>query len=212
MRSDARLDAATAAHDADPFGHHGAHLARYSFRFDTDAVREAAAPTDAPARTWSLDDTLGEIRRRGATLNLGSAGLRLAHAHRLPELARAVATHAGALATWVRLGLDREAVGQNVGSGLRRVPFGATEWDEATRLRAAWFVRMFEAPGGRIALRPGVSITDYSTFRASVAGRLAAGPTSAGADGLRADLADLYAQFGAAERPVAVTPRRARAA
>lgn len=210
MRSDARLDAATAAHDADPFGCRGAHLTEYTFRFDTEAVHEADAPTEAPARTWSLNDTLDEIRRRGATLNLGSAGLRLAHAHRLPELARAVATHAGALTTWVRLGLDREAA--PTASGLRRVPFGATEWDEATRLRAAWLVRMFKAPGGTLALRPGVAITDIGTFRASVAGRLAAGPASAGADGLRADLGDLYAQFGTAEQPVAVAPRRARAA
>lgn len=215
MRSDARLDAAAAAHDADPLGRRGAHLTEYSFRFDTAAVREDDAvdvSPETPARTWTLGDTLDEIRRRGATLNLGSAGLRLAHAHRLPELARAVATHAQALTTWVRLGLDRETPGAAAVSGLRRVPFGATEWDEATRLRAAWFVRMFRAPGGRIVLRPGVAITDYETFRASVAGRLAAGPASAGADGLRADLSDLYAQFGATERAVVAAPRRARAA
>lgn len=212
--SDARLDAATAAHDADPLGRDRAHLAEYSFRFDTAAVCEPDADTpETPARTWTLAETLQEIRRRGAGLRLGSAGIRLAHAHRLPELARAVQRHAGPLTTWVRLGLDREDARPTRRTGMRAVPFGATEWDDATRLRAAWFVRMFEAPGGRIALRPGVALTDLAVFRASVAGRLAAGPASAGADGLRADLADLYAQFGAAAERLAVPePQRARAA
>ncbi len=210
--SDARLDAATAAHGADPFGRERAHLAEYSFRFDTAAVRDSAVAEEAPAHTWTLSETLAEIRRRGAGLHLGSAGPRLAHAHRLPELARAVQRHAGPLTTWIRLGLDREDSAPTA-AGMRVVPFGATEWDAETRLHAAWFVRMFEAPGGRIALRPGVSITDMSVFRASVAGRLAAGPASAGADGLRADLGDLYGQFGAAaERLAAPEPRRARAA
>ena len=212
MRPDARLDAARAAHDADPFGRHGAHLAGYSFRFDTAAVSEPDdAVTDASARTWTLGETLAELQRRGATLRLGSTGLRLAHAHRLPDLSRAVARHAGPLTTWVRLGLDRETAGPP--AGLRVVPFGATAWDDVTRLHAAWFVRLFDAPVRRIALRPGVAITDLPAFRASVAGRLAAGPDAAGADGLRADLRDLYAQFGAAaERLVVPEPHRALAA
>lgn len=213
--SDPRLDAARTAHDADPLGRDRAHLADYSFRFDSAAVCEPdTEPTEAPARTWTLNETLVEIRRRGAGLRLGSTGPRLVHAHRLPELARAVKRHAGPLTTWVRLGLDREdGVPAARASGLRAVPFGATDWDDATRLRAAWFVRLFEAPGERIALRPGIAITDLTVFRASVAGRLAAGPASAGADGLRADLADLYAQFGAAaERLVVPEVQRARAA
>lgn len=215
--SDARLDAARAAHDADPFGRDRAHLAEYSFRFDTAAVHEDdSTAADEPARTWTLGETLAEIRRRGAGLRLGSAGPRLAHAHRMPELARAVQRHAGPLTTWVRLGLDREDGIPASGAfqaGLRAVPFGATAWDDTTRLHAAWFVRLFEAPGGRIELRPGVAISDLETFRASVAGRLAAGPESAGAGGLRADLADLYAQFGAAAERLAVPePQRARAA
>jgi hypothetical protein len=112
----------------------------------------------------------------------------------MPALARAVARHEAALRTWIRLDVD--AVGPRT-SALRAVPFGATAWDDATRLYAAWFVRLFVPPAGRLPLRPGVAVTDLDAFRASVAGRLAAGPDSAGADGLRADLAALYAQYGA---------------
>ena len=201
----AALDAALAAHSADPLGRSGAHLAGYSFRFDTTAAQPDEAtmlPTDRP---WTLAETFAEIRRRDAHLRLGSGGVRLVHAHRLPDLARAVQRHAGPLTVWLRLGLDRDAE--------QRVPFGATAWDEPTRLHAAWFVRLFEASSGRIPLRPGVAVTDLGAFRASVAGRLAAGPTAAGADGLRSDLAALYGQFASAtERLAAPVPAYARAA
>ena len=208
-RPDARLDAAFAAHDADPLGTDGAHLAGYSFRFDTDAEPAEAEPeAPASAREWTLAETLAEIRRRGATLRVGSLGVRLSHAHRLPALARAVARHDAALRVWVRLDIDAAAPARR---GLRAVPFGATAWDDATRLHAAWFVRLFTPPAGRIVLRPGVAVTDLAAFRASVAGRLAAGPDAAGADGLRADLAALFAQF-AAEPAVVALPRVARAA
>ena len=205
--SDARLDAAFAAHDADPLGTGAAHLAGYSFRFDADAA-EVDAATAVPGRAWTLAETLADIRRRGAVLRMGSAGVRLAHAHRLPDLARAVARHEAALRTWVRLDIDASAPRM---SGLRAVPFGATAWDDATRLYAAWFVRLFVPPAGRLALRPGVAVTDLGALRASVAGRLAAGPGAAGADGLRADLAALYAQYGA-EETMAEAPRVRRAA
>lgn len=202
---DARLDAAFAAHDADPFADTGAHLARHSFRFDTaaaalDEVDLDPAAASPSGREWTLAETLAGIARRGATVRLGSGGVRLTHAHRLPDLARAVARHAGPLTVWVRLGLDAA----DTASRGAQVPFGATAWDAVTRLHAAWFVRLFDAPAGRIALRPGISITDIGAFRTSVAGRLAAGPDAAGADGLRSDLAALYARFGAdAERLVA---------
>ena len=199
------LDTAAAAHDADPAGRSGAHLAGYSFRVDSADVQPEEAPAAPAGREWTLGETLAEVARRDATLRLGSGGVRLAHAHRLPDLARAVARHAGPLAVWLRLGLDRDAT--------QRVPFGATAWDAVTRLHAAWFVRLFEAPPGRLALRPGVSVTDLAAFRASVAGRLAAGPDAAGADGLRADLGALYERFGAAaERAGVPDVARARAA
>ena len=205
--SDARLDAAFAAHDADPLGTGAAHLAGYSFRFDADA-EEVDTATAVPGRAWTLAETLADIRRRGAVLRMGSTGVRLAHAHRLPDLARAVARHEAALRTWVRLDIDASAPQT---SGLRAVPFGATAWDDATRLYAAWFVRLFVPPAGRLALRPGVAVTDLGALRASVAGRLAAGPDAAGADGLRTDLAALYAQYGA-EEIMAEAPRVRRAA
>lgn len=207
------LDAASAAHDADPFGRSSAHLAGYSFRFDTAAAVLDEAPAPPAGRDWSLAETFGEIARRGARLRLGSGGVRLTHAHRLPDLARAVARHAGPLAVWLRLGLDRDAAQRVPLTSSSPVGFGATAWDSVTRLHAAWFVRLFDAPPGRLPLRPGVSITDFPTFRASVAGRLAAGPDAAGADGLRADLAALYDRFAAdAERTVVPEPARSRAA
>ncbi|HEX8386312.1 MAG TPA: hypothetical protein VF576_09015, partial [Rubricoccaceae bacterium] len=195
------LDAASAANNGAPLGRSGAHLAGYSFQFDSAAVAPDEAARPSASAEWTLSETLDEVERRGATLRLGSGGVRLAHAHRLPDLARAVARHEGPLAVWLRLGLDRDEV--------QPVPFGATAWDAETRLRAAWFVRLFEAPPGRLAHRPGVSVTDLPAFRASIAGRLAAGPDAAGADGLRADLASLYERFGAAaERTVVPQPVR----
>ncbi len=209
MRSaDARLDAAFAAHDADPLGTDGAHLAGYSFRFDTDAEVDTESSAPASTRDWSLAETLAEVRRRGATLRLGSLGVRLSHANRLPALARAVARHDAALCVWVTLDIDAVAPARG---GLRAVPFGATAWDDATRLHAAWFVRLFTPPTARITLRPGVAVTDLAAFRASVAGRLAAGPDAAGADGLRTDLAALFERF-AAEPAVVAVPRVALAA
>lgn len=205
---DASLDAAFAAHTADPFGLSGAHLAAYSFRFDTAAA--VADDLDLAPRgdVWTLAETFAEITRRDARLSATSRGLRLAHAHRLPDLARAVALHADALTMWVRVGLDRDAPAR---LSARYVPFGAAAWDEPTRLHAAWFVRRFEAPAGPLALRPGVSVTDVAAFRASVVGRLAAGPGAAGAPGLRTDLAALFARYAAvpAEAPA---PAYARAA
>jgi hypothetical protein len=207
------LDTAAAAHDADPAGRSGAHLAGYSFRFDSAAVQPDEAPVAPVGREWTLGETLAEVARRDATLRLGSGGVRLAHAHRLPDLARAVARHAGPLAVWLRLGLDRDATQRVPLTSSSPVGFGATAWDAVTRLHAAWFVRLFEAPPGRLALRPGVSVTDLAAFRASVAGRLAAGPDAAGADGLRADLGALYERFGAeAERAGVPDVVRARAA
>ncbi len=199
------LDAAFAAHSASPFARSGAHLAGYSFRFDSAAATTADTAGPPAGPEWTLAETLAEIERRGARLRLGSGGVRLVHAHRLVDLARAVARHEESLAVWVRLGLDRDdATG---------VPFGATAWDAPTRLHAAWFVRLFDAPAGRLPLRPGVTVTDLAAFRASVAGRLAAGPDSAGADGLRADLGALYERYGREGLQATVpTPVRARAA
>lgn len=199
------LDAAAAAHSSAPFDRTGAHLAGYSFQFDC-AQAETADASGPPAGTeWTLPETLAEIERRGAQLRLGSGGVRLVHAHRLPGLARAVALHEADLAVWIRLGLDR--------GDARLVPFGATAWDATTRLHAAWFVCLFEVQPGRVPLRPGVMITDMHAFRESVAGRLAVGPDAAGADGLRADLAALYERFGREAGQTAVpAPARARAA
>ena len=204
---DFRLAAAFSAHDADPFGTARAHLAGHSFRFDTSAVVTVETAASPAGRERTLAETLADIARRGATLRLGSGGVRLAHAHRLPDLARAVTLHAGPLTVWVRLGLHRDVDGAVPRDGAVRVPFGAAAWDAVTRLHAAWFVRLFDAPVGRIALRPGVAITDLDAFRASVAGRLAAGPDAAGADGLRSDLASLYARFGADAERAAVPAR-----
>ena len=201
------LDAASAAHRADPFGTSGAHLADYSFRFDTAAEDEVAAP--APQGAFSLAETFAEIARRGARLNVGSGGVRLAHAHRMPDLGRAVRRHADALALWVSLGLDAEAPAR---LGARYVPFGAPAWDEPTRLHAAWFALRFE-PSQRLELRPGVTVTDLPVFRTSVAQRLAAGPDAPGAGSLRADLSTLFERHAFAEVPApAEAPTFARAA
>lgn len=194
----AAASAASAAHAADPFGDSGAHLAGYSFRFDTAAAAELDLEPHVP--TWTLDGTLGEIVRRGARLRVGSGGVRLAHAHRMPDVARAVARHAAALALYVSLGLDRDAPDR---LGARYVPFGADAWDEATRFRAAWFARRF-AMSERLQLRPGVVVIDAQAFRDSVARRLALGPDAPGADGLRADLEALFDRHAIA--PVAVEP------
>lgn len=162
------------------------HLAEYSFRFASEDVEPLAelveVPTDSAA--WSLAHTLAEVRRRGAVLTRASRGVKLRHGHRLPALAAAVRQHEPALVTWLDLGGPDAAAPR---------PFDAVAWDDEVRLHAVWFSHVAVDLPVPFPLRPGVVIADASLFRASVAGRLAAGPDAPSAPGLRSDLAALFA-------------------
>ena len=188
------IDRALRVHAERPDARDAAHLADYSFRFDRVAAERAALPDRG--RDWTLAQTLAELRRRAATVTPTSRGLRLAHAHRMPELAEAVGRHHRAVRAWLDL-------------GGRAAP--ALGWDDETDFLARWFDAR-PAPDGPVALRPGVAVTDWPRFGASVADRFAAGPSAPCADGLRRDLRDLFA----ADEPVRLRPvqtvRRSRAA
>ena len=173
-------------HDGSPEARPARHLADYSFRFDTDAPVVEALP--ASGMDWTLAQTLGDLRRRGTRIDVGSRGLRVRHAHRVPQLAVAVARHERAVAAWLGLGPARPP---------------ALGWDDEVDFLARWLDARPE-PAGPVALRPGVSVTDWARFRASVADRFAAGPDAPCADGLRRDLRDA---FEAAE-PARVRPLR----
>lgn len=193
----AALDAAFEAERLDPAGRSGAHLAGFELRLGPASVVLAgtAAPRpDGPGADWTLADTFAEIRRRGARLTLASRGVRLAHAHRMPDLAAAVRRHEPALAVWL-------------GMGPVAAPFDATDWDDEVRLYAGWLATQAPPTVGRIALRPGHTVVGGRAFREGAAARLALGPAHPGANGLRADLAALFAQLG----PNAVAQRAAPA-
>ncbi len=167
------------------------HLADFAFRFGV-APDEMPAPFAPPTGdAWTLAETLGEIARRGATLRQTSSGVRLLHAHAMPELARHVARHAGALAVWLRLGGDE---------GTRDAAPG---WPADARLHAAWFLRVFEAPALPLRLAPGVVVRDADAFRSAVAARLALGAAAPGAGALATTLASLFARFATAGTPAA---------
>lgn len=173
----------------------GAHLADYSFRFDAEAPRPPVPRPDGPGETWTLAQTLQEIRFRHARLVRTTGGLRVRHAHRLLELSAAVRRHADAVGLWLDLGQ----------------PAPEHSWDDEVALHVEWYRQRLGQPQTPLALRPGVAVTDWSTFEASVEGRLAEGPDAPCADGLRRDLRDLYEGHARpAVRPVvARAPARA---
>ena len=172
------------AHTEAPAFRPASHLADYSFRFDTSAPVVPALP-DA-AGDWTLAQTLAELRRRRTAVERTSRGLRVRHAHRVPQLAEAVGRHERGVSAWLDLG---GPVAPTLG------------WDDETDLLVRWLDAQ-PAPSGPVALRPGVSVTDWPRFVGSVSGRFAEGPEAPCADGLRRDLRDL---FGSAE-PVRVRP------
>ena len=186
MSAPSVLTRALHAHDERPDSRSAAHLADYSFRFDTAAAELRALPESG--LDWTLAQTLAELRRRGSTVTATSRGLRLAHAHRMPQLAEAVGRHERGVRAWLDLGARTAP------------PLG---WDDETDLLVRWLDAR-PAPASPVALRPGISVTDWPRFRASVAGRFAEGPAAPCADGLRRDLRDL---FESAE-PVRVRPIR----
>ncbi|PAP77424.1 hypothetical protein [Rubrivirga marina] len=179
--------------EAAPTDRRNAHLADYSFRFDADAPRPAVTRPDGPGDSWTLAQTLQEIRFRNARLVRTTRGLRVRHAHRMLELSAAVRRHAEAVDLW--LDLDQ--------------PAPAHDWDDEVTLQAAWLRARLASPQTPLVLRPGVSITDWPTFSASVEGRLVEGPDAPCADGLRRDLRDLYERY--AQTDVRPFVRRAAA-
>ncbi len=191
------FQAAVRAHDADPASRRAAHLADYSFRFDTSAPPSpfpVARPTAEDQ--WTLAQTLQEIRLRRAVLHVSTAGLRVRHAHLLADLAEAVRRHEDAVRLWLALG--------------RPVPTDG--WDDETTLHLRWLEDRFAPGRAPVALRPGVSVTDWPRFVASVRERVGAGPEAPCAAGLRRDLADLFGQHATLGASAVVERRPARAA
>ncbi len=171
------LQRALSAYEAAPTTRSGAHLADYSFRFDADALPTPSPRPTGPGSAWTLAETLAELRLRDTGVVDTTRGLRVRHAHRVPEVAAAVHAHADAVRLWLDLG--------------RPAPTGG--WDDEVALQAAWLDARLGTPPTPVALRPGVSVTDWARFRHSVDGALAQGPDAPSAAVVRRDLADLYA-------------------
>lgn len=190
------IQAALDAHDAAPRCRRAEALADHSFRFDTAAALPPhPVPRPHPGEAWTLAQTLQEIRLRQATVASTSRGLRVRHAHRVPELAEAVRQHEGAVRLWLALG-----AAEADGAG----------WDDATALHARWVRERFRPGREAVALRPGVAVTDWPRFAASVEERLADGPAAPTADGLRRDLGDLFERYAVLDAPaVGRAPARA---
>ena len=168
------------------------HLGDYSFQFDEAAVRPPH-PVERPhaGERWTLAQTLQEIRLRRSEVLETVGGLRVRHAHRLPALVAAVREHEGAVRLWLRLGAGTPARG----------------WDDETWLWWTW-LRSGVRPAEPVALRPGVSVTDWDRFVTSAADRIAAGPDAPCAESLRRDLGNLFARHADLSAPVATSAWR----
>ncbi|MEM7788782.1 MAG: hypothetical protein AAF594_13760 [Bacteroidota bacterium] len=197
-RPPSALQAALVAHEAAPASRTRAHLADYSFRFDTEAAEPYAVPRPQGEAPWTLAQTLQEIRIRGASVIETSGGLRLQHAHLLPELAAAIRRHELQVRLWFALGLDGAAPSNG--------------WDDEVALHAGWLALRFDPGREAVPLRPGVAVTDWSRFVASVHDRLGAGPEAPCAPGLRRDLADLFSRHAVLDAPQPIGHQPARAA
>ena len=190
------LQRAFDAFEAAPTDRSGAHLADHSFRFDADAPSAPVARPQGPGDGWTLPETLQELRFRNARVIRTTRGLRVRHAHRMLEVSAAVRRHADAVGLW--LDLDRPAR-----------PDG---WDDEVALQAAWLRARLGSPQTPLALRPGVAVTDWPRFLASVEGRLDEGPEAPCADGLRRDLGDLFERYARPDVRALPVRRPARAA
>ena len=138
-----------------------------------------------------LSRLLTQLDRPAHQFVESSRGLRL----RRPRLADAqtrasVAHHAAALRVARRLDLL-----DPLDSPARRDAWRVESWGAETALHARWLAHLFSAPDAPVPLRPGVRVTDWDRFRASVAERYAAGPDGPYADGLRRDLAALFERY-----------------
>ncbi|WP_412067712.1 hypothetical protein [Rubrivirga sp. IMCC43871] len=169
------LDRALAAHEA-ATDRSGAHLADADFRFAAPPVGQTSArPNGLPGAEWTLAQTLGEIGIRRVRVVRSTRGLKVRHAHRLPDLVAAVRNHALAVGLWLDLG--------------QPAPFEG--WDPATALRLTWLRERLGDPSG-LVLRPAETISDGDRFLASVVSRIDAGPSAPCAASVRRDLADLF--------------------
>ena len=123
------LQRALSAHEATPTSRTAAHLADAPFRFGPPEHHAQPVPRpEGPGAHWTPAETLCELRLRGVKVVETTLGLRVRHAHRLPEVAAAVRAHADVVRLWLRLGRpaqppDRDQRRDQLGSG-RMVPEG----------------------------------------------------------------------------------------
>jgi hypothetical protein len=138
-----------------------------------------------------LPDLLSRFDRPAHQFVESSRGLRLRRPRLTDAATRAsVSRHAAALRIARRLDLIDPLDGP-----ARRRAWRVDEWGLETALHARWLAHLFSFPVGGVTLRPGIRVTDAERFRTSVAERYAAGPAAPYADGLRRDLASLFAQY-----------------
>ena len=191
------LQRALSAHEATPTSRTAAHLADAPFRFGPPEHHAQPVPRpEGPGAHWTPAETLCELRIRGAKVVETTLGLRVRHAHRLPEVAAAVRAHADTVRLWLRLGRPAPEAG----------------WDDGVALQAAWRRERFAAPLAPVALREGVTVADWPRFVGQLEAAYAEGPTGPLADAVRRDLGDLFDRYAwVAEEPVR-RPARALAA
>ena len=187
VRTRPPIEAAVQAFESSPESRAAEHLADYSFRFEEEPRSIHAVPRPAEEGPWSLAQTLQELRLRGVVLLSTRRGIRVRHAHRLEALAAAVRRHEPSVRLWLALGGD-------VGAP----PYG---WDDEADLHVRWMETRFVPGRDPVRLRPGVAVTDWARFAASVRDRVEAGPDAPCAAGLRRDLADLFARHAVLDAP-----------
>ncbi|MEO0559422.1 MAG: hypothetical protein AAF170_14695 [Bacteroidota bacterium] len=172
------------------------HLCDVAFRSapPESPAPPSAAPPDHGA--WTAEDVLGALAR-GAGVIETRAGLRLCHAHRRPELAKALPFFSTDVRMWLELGLTR-----------RPLETALRGWPHRMRLYVAWLDEVLLPSGRDIEIRPGERVVNRDAFRASIQGRLWAGPTSPTAAPLLADLSALFRRYADTRRLEAPPARR----
>jgi len=138
---------------------------------------------------------------RGAGVIETRSGLRLCHAHRRPELAKALPFFSNEVRTWIELGLTT-----------RPIETALRGWPHRARLYIAWLDAVLLPSNADIEVRPGERVVNRAAFRASVQGRLWAGPASPAAAPLMADLTALFRRYADTHRHQAPPARRLRLA
>ena len=159
------------------------HLCDVAFRSGPPEPLAFGEQPPGPTEVWTLDDVLAALARGAGVIETRS-GLRLCHAHLRPGLAEALSVYTSEVRAW----LDLDLTSKPVAPALRG-------WPPQARLYVAWLDAVLLPSRLDLQIRPGERVANRDAFRASIEGRLWAGPSSPVAGPLLLDLAILFERY-----------------